>query len=358
MRVLYSVRDLEGRGGIQSFARNTNAGLEDESSVDIDMQTWHSPLSLPQELILRVVPGFVSKRLYPLWFHEDIQKQIEPYDIVHFWHIKSAMAVKSIGKPYVLTCHGSEIMRSIVPPYQFSKFMHALRDATYITTPSSFTKDYLVREYSLNAEKIIITHPGLDVAKFQVQGSEKETSIITVGTLTRLVKRKNVANVVRALEKLDKQGLQFRYRLAGTGYPWMRRGLIHRLKKAHFVSEYLGMISEEEKIHDFYPSLDVFVLPPLYRDGDVEGFGIVFLEANAAGVPVVAAKTGGVSDAVKEGVSGTFADPIDPADIACKILAVLKDKKNWHASTQKWAQNFELSRTSRQFLKIYQKILE
>jgi len=75
-------------------------------------------------------------------------------------------------------------------------------------------------------------------------------------------------------------------------------------------------LSEEKKINEFYPFIDVFVLSPFELPNDVEGFGIVYLEANAYGIPVVASKTGGVPDTIKENVSGVFADPTNPEDIA------------------------------------------
>ena len=127
------------------------------------------------------------------------------------------------------------------------------------------------------------------------------------------------------------------------------------LKRAKFEYEYLGEISEEKKINEFYTSIDVFVLPPLELPNDVEGFGIVYLEANACGIPVVASKTGGVPDAVKEGISGVFADPTNPKDIADKILFVINTLKEWEQRCKEHAKNFDIRKISKQFRELYGK---
>ena len=74
-------------------------------------------------------------------------------------------------------------------------------------------------------------------------------------------------------------------------------------------------------------------MSPLNLRNSVEGFGIVYLEANSYGIPVVASKTGGVSDAVKQNVSGIFAEPTSPEDITKKILYILKNRDKFYNSS-------------------------
>jgi len=135
-----------------------------------------------------------------------------------------------------------------------------------------------------------------------------------------------------------------------------RKRIMNELKRAKFKYEHLGEISEEEEINEFYLSIDVFVLPPLELPNDVEGFGIVYLEANACGIPVVASKTGGVPDAVKEGVSGVFADPTNPEDIANKILFIINTLEKWEQRCKEHAENFNVRKISKQFKELYEKV--
>ncbi|MBZ0271974.1 glycosyltransferase family 4 protein, partial [bacterium] len=75
-----------------------------------------------------------------------------------------------------------------------------------------------------------------------------------------------------------------------------------------------------------YARADAFVMASRSDGDDVEGFGIVFVEAGAFGVPVVGGRSGGVPEAVRDGESGFLADPLDPADIAGKIARILDDR--------------------------------
>jgi glycosyltransferase involved in cell wall biosynthesis len=83
----------------------------------------------------------------------------------------------------------------------------------------------------------------------------------------------------------------------------------------------------DERLPDLYRSADIFLL--LAResaaDGGAEGFGIVCLEAAACGIPVVAGRSGGLPDAVEDGVTGILVDPNDSAAAAEAIVALLKN---------------------------------
>ncbi len=72
----------------------------------------------------------------------------------------------------------------------------------------------------------------------------------------------------------------------------------------------------------WYAAADVFILPAREELADVEGFGIVFLEAAMAGLPVIAGKSGGIPEAVVDGVTGLLVDPHNPREIAEAVKAL------------------------------------
>jgi phosphatidylinositol alpha-1,6-mannosyltransferase len=80
-----------------------------------------------------------------------------------------------------------------------------------------------------------------------------------------------------------------------------------------------------EDLPALYAACDVFVMASRRIGDNVEGFGIVCLEAAAAGKPVVAGRSGGVPDAIEDGVTGLLVDPESPTDIAEKISLLLRD---------------------------------
>jgi phosphatidylinositol alpha-1,6-mannosyltransferase len=86
----------------------------------------------------------------------------------------------------------------------------------------------------------------------------------------------------------------------------------------------------DEKLPEYYAACDVFVMlsrEVRTRNGGTlgEGFGIVFLEAGACGKPVIGGRTGGISDAVLDGVTGLLVDPDDHYAVAKAIISILKD---------------------------------
>jgi len=89
---------------------------------------------------------------------------------------------------------------------------------------------------------------------------------------------------------------------------------------------FLGKITDEEK-WAWMDLCDIFIMPSRNIDDDFEGFGIVYLEANLSGKPVIAGDTGGVRDAVQNGVSGLLVDPENVDEIANAIIKLSKDKE-------------------------------
>lgn len=87
---------------------------------------------------------------------------------------------------------------------------------------------------------------------------------------------------------------------------------------------FLGEVTDEERDR-WYRTADVFVMPSrLPRRGGGEGFGIVYLEAGARGLPVVAGNVGGALDAVIQDETGVLVDPTDPAAVAAAVVGLLR----------------------------------
>ena len=351
MRILYIVPELYKHGGIQEFAKSIYSELKND--FNIELINWQNDLSLLAKGILKFSPSKFSQFLYLKFFSSHFRKKYDlNADLIHFWHPEPAMAFLD-GK-YMVSCHGMEILEENMKGYRKLIYKKVFDNALVIHVNSRYTKDLVINLFEVDPDKVVVINPPIDVKKFNSRGRKKKESFV-IGTLTRFNRRKNVPNIIKALNILkEKYGVKFKYLLAGDGID--RRRIMNELKRAKFEYEYLSEISEEEKINEFYPSIDVFVLPPLELPNDVEGFGIVYLEANACGIPVVASKTGGVPDAVKEGVSGVFADPTNPENIADKILFVINTLEEWEQRCKEHAENFDVRKISKQFKELYEKV--
>ncbi len=134
-------------------------------------------------------------------------------------------------------------------------------------------------------------------------------------TVCRLAERhKNVDIVLRALAKL-KDHQQFHYTVVGGGY---LRGEYEQLTEELGLGAqvtFAGFV-ESAKLRGHLLDSDLFILPTSATPTAYEGFGLVYIEANACGCPVLAARIGGAVEAVDEGSSGMFVDEVTPVTLA------------------------------------------
>jgi phosphatidylinositol alpha-1,6-mannosyltransferase len=86
----------------------------------------------------------------------------------------------------------------------------------------------------------------------------------------------------------------------------------------------VGRVSDQD-LPSYYAACDVFVMPNREIDGDIEGFGMVYLEAAAAGKPVIGGESGGTRDAILEGITGLRIDGNSLSNVSAAILTLLLD---------------------------------
>ena len=115
----------------------------------------------------------------------------------------------------------------------------------------------------------------------------------------------------------------------------------------------LGRISEEDLI-ELYRRGQLFVMPNIVVPGDMEGFGIVMLEAGACGLPTLAADLEGIADVIEDGVNGWFAPSEDADAFATRIRALLEDPDEVHAASERTAEyvknTFTWDKTAERYL--------
>jgi phosphatidylinositol alpha-1,6-mannosyltransferase len=144
-------------------------------------------------------------------------------------------------------------------------------------------------------------------------------------TVGRLVKRKGVGHFVgEILPKIVSKHQNLLYLVVGKGD---EEEAIHKeVVRAHMENHVRIVGRVDAKTLDaLYEVSDVFIMPNIRVDGDVEGFGIVALEASLAGLPVVAFAVEGIIDAVKDGVNGLLIDPEDNSAFATAVIDLLQD---------------------------------
>jgi len=238
---------------------------------------------------------------------------------------------RRLGIPVVLFAHGNEILSAI--SHRYDKPQMAFKRATRIIVPSRYTAG-LVAEAGSERDRIAVVHPGCDPGFFRpvvvragfreriLKGISNRTRVIL--TVGNLVSRKGHDMVIRAIQLLKNQAEDVVYLIAGDGpYRSDLEKLVMELGVADRVI-FAGKLAEEE-IPYLYALCDVFVMPSRENlpGNDVEGFGLVFLEANACNKPVVGGRSGGVPEAVLDGETGLLVDPHSAPEIARALQSLL-----------------------------------
>ncbi|QDT34645.1 glycosyltransferase family 4 protein [Thalassoglobus polymorphus] len=244
-----------------------------------------------------------------------------------------AMAVKKLkGTPYVFYVHGEDVNTAWSSRELTFLVRRALNSATYCIANSQNTARLLQEDWGLPAEKIQVLHPGVDTQRFMPEerslsireslGWGDRTVILTVG---RLQKRKGQDMLIRALPAIREQFPDVLYSIVGDG---AQRESLERLAEELGVKESLQFQGEttDEELAACYRQCDLFALPNREIDGDIEGFGMVLLEAQASGRPVLAGDSGGTAETMDIDKTGVIADCTSPEPLAEAILKLLNDE--------------------------------
>lgn len=224
---------------------------------------------------------------------------------------------------------------SIENIYNRHVYQQAVNKLAGIVTVSSFTRDRFGERYRGAAEKSIVIPPGVSERFFVPRpGRYERTRLLTVTRLDENDRIKNVHNVIAALGRL-KDRYDFHYQIvSGTvtgGYKAELENMIRDLGLTDRVA-IVGRKTDEELL-DLYHDTGLFVLVSYSEAKNFEGFGIVFLEANACGVPVLTSRDGGMRDYVVDGENGIYVDTPDADGIEAALVRYFEGRDRFDANT-------------------------
>lgn len=234
--------------------------------------------------------------------------------------------------PFVLYAHGNEIMAAMESDYP--SHMWALRRADRVLANSHYTAA-LVESVGVSRDRIDVVHPICDLDFFRPVAPDpkhrrellgdrvNDRVLLTVG---HLVARKGQDMVIKALPEILETVPDVTYLIVGEG-PYRRQ--LESLAEAVGVADrvvFAGVVPTD-RLLDTYAQCDAFAMVSreLPEQCEVEGFGIVYLEASACGKPVIGSYSGGVPDAIADGESGLLVDPETPSEIARAAVRILSN---------------------------------
>ncbi len=330
MRVLHVI-DHMGLGGQQRLVQD----LAETHAPDMELTVWALRRGdlpgIPERLTAAGVPyralGITRGNPLGLVWFRSLLRQAGP-DVLHL-HLEystliGTSAALSLGEPRPL------LVASVANDPHRQALIH--RCAGRLLAPcidlhltiSRGLRDAVLRAYGPRLRHVENVTPGVDLSRFD--GPPLDAGTVAqyrrgarrvVGTVARLAAQKAIHVLLEATPLLLRDDPATRVLIVGDGP--LRTTLEHRARGLG-ISHAVTFAGYQEDVASAYGAMDVFVLPS--RD---EGYGLVFLEAMAMGVPVVGTRVVGTTDAVEDGVTGLLVPYDDAPALAQAVLRILGD---------------------------------
>ncbi|MGE5575133.1 MAG: glycosyltransferase family 4 protein [Ignavibacteria bacterium] len=341
-------------GGVERRIMETCKRLQSQTNVTVYSGTKAGFKKTTCINGVRFVPFYSTDRIFPLdnwFFNRSLTKEVNNINadlyeghVVSGYGFPKALKKKKTKKPFIHTIHGV-----LADEYEQSKkegnlsvrgklvnyFMHNLskleeetaHEASLIVTISNYSLEKIQKYYHIDKNKVRIAPNGVDIEKFKPAGTPRENKlnfglgeepcILFVGSL---VPRKGLHFLVEAAKKIVKEKADTKFLIVGDGP--LKNQLTASLREANLSNNFKFMGNFKDDIMPaVYNCADVFVLPSIQ-----EGQGIVLLEAQASGKPVVAFDVGGVNEALHNGETGLLAERGNTGELADALLKLLSDK--------------------------------
>jgi len=253
---------------------------------------------------------------------------------------------------FITTCHGY---------YKKHLFSRVMALGKFVICPSNIIATHMVNDFGVRREYIRIINRGVDLSRFEfLPPAKKENKEFTVGIIGRLTPLKGHAYFLKAVSKLIKSIPNLRVWVVGDAsqsrqeYKEELKLLARRLG----ISEHVDFLGHQKDVNAILSKMDVLVLSTVTE----EAFGRVIIEAQAAGVPVVATKVGGVIDIIEDEKTGILVSPADADPISEAVLRIYQDKtlaNNLAVNARSSLENrFNLDKMYHETFSVYREALE
>ena len=335
MRILLVTQDFPpDRGGIQTYCDELAQALEARGhAVAVVCPEVGRSYARPTVPVHRLRgPG---SWLFVPWAAR-ARALVRAHEATHVLYAQWQLAVLTprLGVPAGCLVHGRELLTSVLDPATPWLLPRVFRGFEAAFPVSRHVERLLGARTSMVASKVHRVAPGVDPDRFAPRAPERRAGLrsahglgaehVVLLGVGRLAARKNYDRVIACLPALLARNPNVRLVLGGTGPCAPALEAQARALGVTDQVRFLGELTDAE-LPDVYALGDVFVLPSRGARKDVEGFGIVFLEAAACGLPAVATRSGGIEDAVVDDVTGLLLPEDEPEALARALQRLVED---------------------------------
>ncbi len=323
----------------------------------VQSYVWDLVRRLPPDRVAVVAPNWPGWRAHDaalpfpvhrwpataLWPTRDLARRVASLraehaaDVVLFGHgcplplLGPGLAAR--GTPYVVLTHGAEVWQACLPGVA-GRMRRALEGAAAVTGVSRFTSMSIRASLGLSRPFELLPpavdhewfHPGIDGGPVRSRHGLEDRRVVV--SVSRLVARKGHDVLIRAMPDVLRVVPEATLLIVGGG-PY--RPELERLVAATGLTEgavvFAGEVPHDE-LPASYAAGDVFAMPCRSRWGglEVEGFGIVYLEAAATARAVIAGRSGGAAEAIVDGKTGVLVESTEPKAAALAMVSLLDDR--------------------------------
>jgi glycosyltransferase involved in cell wall biosynthesis len=234
---------------------------------------------------------------------------------------------------------------------------HNARSAAMVMTTSDYCRDAIGRHYGVPAQRVALVPEGLDLAHWQHMAREvpRSSDGATILCVARHYPRKHVADLLRAMVLVRAAVPGARALIVGDGPEHAALRQLHAELGLGAAVQLLGAVPDDEAVMRMYRQADVFCLPSVQ-----EGFGIVFLEAMASGLPVVATRATAIPEVVPNGRAGDLVTPGSVPELAQALVGLLQDPQRraaYRAFGEAYVARFDWDRVAETFERVVESLV-
>jgi len=309
---------------VLTVAPKMDSELISQQGLSLFSASWLSPM-----FKLRFLIGKAA-RIGVLLFYGAWLSKLKKIDLIYCTYYEAGIGARFISKlfgiPYFLTIHDTEVTAPKGIVGNLGRF--SLKGSSGFIVLARRQRINLLK-LGVSDNKIHVVPHGVDVGKFSpASGGYDVASRLGLGdkkvilTVGNLVERKGHDVVLKSLPKVLGEVPNTVYLIVGDGKQKQNlKELVDELDLGEQVI-FTGRVPDKE-LPEYYNACNVFIMPSREIGSDIEGFGIVFLEAGACSKPVIGGRSGGVGDAVEDGVSGILVDPTNVEEISQTLITLL-----------------------------------
>ncbi len=245
---------------------------------------------------------------------EEFSPDIVVYGAPHPLAQLGPRIAKTTGLPYAVMTHGAEFLVPNRVPVVRRSLLLPLIEADVVFAVSDFTRRIVA---SATGRPVVRLGAGVDLDVFKP--ADERPSTFVVGCVSRFVPRKGHRTVIDAANRIHRRGHSVEVLVVGSGRLEAR---LRRHADTVAVPVRFETNVQWERLPDLYREMSVFAMPARSRWGglEVEGLGIVYLEAAATGLAVIAGRSGGAPETIVPGVTGWLAETTGEVEAALDLV--------------------------------------